>query len=450
MRTMKKWIAAIAVVAMLITMVACAQNKPSISGETEQPSSNTETPTQPANKNVTITYMASQDWVMDAELELGKTFADETGINIDYQIVPADQYPNLLMTKLNSGECTDLFGSQGGKFDIVTQLNVEKNAVDLSGEEWVSRLDPLARVEVSVNNKVYGQPIQDISAVWAIAYNKKIFADLNLSVPKTFEEFMTVCETIKNAGITPIYECVSDGWHHVLWFPELGPIMEKREPGLADRLNNNETTFAQSPTAKLIIDQIKEMVDKGYWGDNYMDNAYSDAARYFAEGKYAMFVANQGFPVEVNTVDPSFSPEDVGFFVMPLADNQILNINPVCPTRFIYSGSPYIEEAKKYLAHIAKPANLTYLIANVPKYNALPISGGESTYIGSVKEFYDSYPEHGTVYQTAVKYVNPQWLEMGRELVNVILGQNDSLKMLENIDRLRSDQAKAVGDPAWK
>lgn len=79
--------------------------------------------------------MASQDWIQDAELELAEKFTEETGIKVDYQIVPADQYTNLLMTKLNTGECTDIFASQAGQFDIVTQLNVEKNALDLSDSE---------------------------------------------------------------------------------------------------------------------------------------------------------------------------------------------------------------------------------------------------------------------------------------------------------------------------
>ena len=449
---MKKWIVWILSALMLLTLAACGKSAPSGQAGNENASSTAATAneTEAVKQNVTITYMASQDWVQDAEIDvLGPKFTEETGVKVDYQIVPSDQYPNLLVTKLNTGECTDLFGSQAGKFDIVTILNVEKNAVDLSGEEWVSRLDPLAAVEVSVDGKVYGQPLQDTSAVWALAYNKKIFASLNLSVPTTYAEFKEVCEAIKNSGVTPIYECVADGWHHVLWFPEIGPIIEKKEPGTADKLNSNQTTFAQSATAKLIVDQIKEMVDNGYWGDNYMANEYANAPQNFAEGKYAMFVANQGFQAEVNAVDSGFSVDDVGFFVIPLADNQILNVNPVCPTRFIFSGSPNAEAAKQYLAFTARPENLQYLIDNVPKFNALPISGAKDKYTGAIKEFYDAYPVHGTVYQSAVKYVNPQWMEIGKEITNVILGQNDSLKMLENIDKNRDSQAVAAKDPAW-
>lgn len=102
------------------------------------------TPTSaPAKSNVTLTYMASQDWITDAEQALGKKFEEQTGIHIDYQIIPSDQYFNVLQTKLNAGEATDIFGGQSGVSDLKLQYNVEKNAVDLSGEPWAKQEDPL-------------------------------------------------------------------------------------------------------------------------------------------------------------------------------------------------------------------------------------------------------------------------------------------------------------------
>ena len=408
-----------------------------------------ETTAAPVLQNVTITYMASQDWVQDAEFELAEKFTEETGIKVDFQIIPSDQYPNLLATKLNSGESSDIFGSQGGRFDIVTTLNVEKNAVDLSGEAWTSTMDETAAIEVSVNGKIYGQPLQDTSAVWAVAYNKKIFSDLGLTIPKTWAEFTAVCDKIKASGITPIYEPVSDGWHHVLWFAELGAAYDKAEPGLVDKLNSNQGKFADSAVMKTVVGQIKEMVDKGYWGKNYMADAYSDQPMKIASGEYAMSVANQGLSELVVELDKGLGIDDIGYFVMPIADNQMLNVNPVCPTRFIYSGSENIEAAKKYLEFIARPENLQYMIDNVSKFQNLPYSGLTPKYAGAIKEFYDTYTEKGTVLQSAVKYVNPQWMEIGKELVSVILGKADATKMLENIDKNREDQATAAKDPAW-
>ena len=402
-----------------------------------------------ADEGVTITYMASQDWVQDAEMELGEKFTELTGIKVDYQIIPSDQYTTLLMSKLNTGECADIFGSQAGQFDIVTQLNVEKNAVDLSGEAWAGTVDPLAASETSVDGKLYGQPAQDLSAVWAVAYNKKVFEKLNLSVPTNYEEFKAVCEAIKADGMTPIYEAVADGWHHQLWFCEMGVAIENAEPGTAEKLNSNTMKFADSATAKKLIEQIKEMADLGYWGDDYMSNEYANAAKAIAEGECAMTVANQGFPTELNAAYPEFAADDIGFFVMPLCDNQVLNMNPVGPTRFIYSGSDKIDAAKQYLAFIADPENLQYQIDNVPKFNILPFSGVKDVYSAEISAFYAAYPDHGTVYQTCVKYVNPQWMEIGKELVAVILGDESAEDMLKNIDRNRADQAAAAQDPAW-
>ena len=381
-------------------------------------------------EDVEIIYMASQDWVQDAEMELADIFTEKTGIKVDFQIIPADQYTTLLMTRLRAGECPDLFGSQAGKSDIVTQLNVEKNAVDLSGESWAATVDPLAAAEASVDGKLYGQPAQDVSAVWAVAYNKKVFEKLNLNVPTNYEEFKAVCEAIKADGMTPVYEAVSDGWHHQLWFCEMGVAIEHAEPGTADKLNSNTMKFADSAAAKQLIEQIKEMADLGYWGDNYMANEYSDAAKAIAEGECAM-------------------AEDIGFFVMPLLDNQVLNMNPVGPTRFIYSGSANIDAAKQYLAFLAEPDSIQYQIENVAKFNTLPFTTAKDAYSPEISAFYAAYPEHGTVYQTSVNYVNPQWMEIGKELIDVIQGMQSADDMLAHIDRNRADQAAAAQDPAW-
>ncbi len=454
---MKRFLLVLLAAAILTSSAACSSTAstttkaPAADATTENTTAApaTEATTEKPKQDITITYMVSQDWLQDAEIELGARFTEETGIKVDYQVIPSDQYVNLLSTKINAGECADIFGSQGGQFDIVSQLNVAKNAVDLSGEAWSSTVDPLAAAELSVDGKLYGQPLGDVSSAWAIAYNTKIFAENNLAIPTTFAEFMAVCETLKTAGITPIYECVSDGWHHVLWFPEMGAAYDTAEPGLVDNLNSNKATFASSAVMKQSLDQVKEIVDNGYWGEDYMSNAYADSAKNFASGEYAMTVANQGFGAEVEAIGGELKASDVGYFVIPLVDNQILNVNPVGPSRFIYSGSENIDAAKQYLAYIAKAENLQYLIDNVSKYNTLPFSGVQDKYSDIIKTFYSTYTEHGTVLQTTVKYLNPQWMEIGKEMTALILGDSTSEDVLKNIDKNRADQASAGKDPAW-
>ena len=407
------------------------------------------TETAPQKKSITISYMASQDWVQKAEQDVGAKFESETGIKVDYQIVPADQYPTLLKTKLNAGECTDLFGNQSGKFDIVSLLDIEKNGVDLSNEEWAKRFDPLAAEQLSVNGKLYGMTLADVSAVWGICYNKNIFNDLGLKIPTTYNEFKDVCQKILNAGIIPIYECVSDGWHHVLWFPELGGRYEELNPGLADKLNSNETTFEQNETMLEALTQLNDLIDLGYFGKNYMSNTYADTEKNMASGEYAMTVYNQGLPQQIENAYPDIKADTFGFFVIPLVDNQILNVNPAGPSIFVYSGSKNIDAAKQYLAYIAKPENLQYILDNTPKFNSLPFSGLNDKYSDEIRNFYNAYPKHGTVYQTQIKYLNPQWLEIGKDLSAMFTDAMQPIDVLKSIDKRRSDAAKAAKDPNW-
>ena len=116
----------------------------------------------------TLTYIASQNWIKDTEMELAKKFEAETGVHVDFQIIPSDQYFNVLETKLESGgEGIDIFGGQSGKTDIKVQLNVEKNAVPVTDEEWVSRMNPLSVEQISLDGVTYGLTIWDtIGGSW--------------------------------------------------------------------------------------------------------------------------------------------------------------------------------------------------------------------------------------------------------------------------------------------
>lgn len=441
----KVFILLLVVTLIMVSFIGCSNQSSETTNEGEQNA----TQTQDKIETSVLTFIASQDWVQDAEIELGAKFEEETGIRVDYQIIPSDQYFNVLLTKLNTNEELDIFMSQSGTFDIQSQLNITENGVPLTNEEWVDRFDKLAYEQAAVNEELYGQTIADIYSVWSVAYNKKIYEELNLDVPKTFDEFMSNCQVILDAGIIPIYEAVSDGWHHTLWWHEIGPQYEALSPGFVDALNSNEKQFLDFEGPKQALDQIKEMVDKGYWGEDYLSNQYANAASAVASGQYAMVIAQQNFGDEVELQGLDVKSDDIGYFVIPLLDNQILNINPAGPTRFIYSGSKNIEAAKLYFDFIARPENLQYILDNSSRYSNLPFTGIKNKYTANIQDFYNSYKEKGTVLQTAVKYVNPQWMETGFDITALLLDESTSEEVLSSIDKRRSNQAIAAGDPDW-
>jgi raffinose/stachyose/melibiose transport system substrate-binding protein len=400
----------------------------------------------------TITYIASQNWVLDSEKELAKKFETETGVHVDFQIIPSDQYFNVLETKLEAGgEGIDIFGGQSGKTDIKVQLNVEKNAVPLTDQEWVKRMDPLSVEQISLNGITYGLTLWDtVGGSWVIVYNKKAFADNGISVPKTYAEFAAACQTLQSAGVTPIYEPFSDGWHHVLWFLEMGPAYEAANPGLADLLNTNKATFAGNPTMVTALTEFKELYDKGYFGKDALSDQFANTEASMAGGKYAMTVNRFGLPSQIHKAFPDVAEDNFGFFVIPLADNQIWNVNPAAPSKFIYSGSKNIAAAKAYFEFLTRPENLQFMLDNEAQFTMLDFSGVKARVTADQQAFMNTYTKQGTVYQTAVNYVNPQWMDVGKDLTAMFTGAMTPEEVLASTDQRRTDMATTAKDPAWK
>ena len=402
-------------------------------------------------QDTTLTYIASQGWITDGELELAKKFEEETGIHIDYQIIPADQYINVLKARLNSGEGPDIFGGQSGLSEILS-YNVVENAVDLSNEPWAANLDPFVAAEASVDGKLYGLTYWDtLGRPWPINYNEQIFAEHGLAEPTTYEEFKNICTTLLAAGIQPMYEPVADGWHHVILWAHLGPRFEELTPGLYAALNANEAKFEGNEAMATALNQIKEFYDLGCFGQTALADTGSGATEAFTSGKVAMLLSTLDFPAAVKNDFPDYDVENIGAFLAPFADNQILDVNPAGPTKYIYSKSPHIAEAKMYFEFLTRPETMTAYMQHPSGPANLPFSNAEGQLPPSQQEYLEEHDDKkGVVLQTAVTYVNPQWFDIGKDMVAMFTGSMDAETLLRNLDRRRADLARAARDPAWQ
>lgn len=410
-------------------------------------------PQETKKSDVTLTVMASQDQIMDAEIELAKSFEEETGIKIDYQIVPSDQFPNLINAKLNSGEGPDIIVAQGGKLTLKASLDPERNLEDLSAEPWVSKMIKPFEEGVSYNGKVYGLPLWDLggSSSWVLVYNKKIFADLGLTPPTTYDELLSVSQTLLDNGITPIYEAGSDGWHHQLPLMEMGPRVEELNAGFYEQLNQNQTTLQENADMLKLVEQIKELVDRGYYGEEYYSNMYADNYNAMASGKYAMTIDRSNFGSELvaNVADSPYGEDDFSAVPMPFLDNQILNVNPQGPSKFVYKDGKHVAEAKQFLAYLAEPDHLQYFLDHTPRFSELPFEGVTPKPNKTLEEIKAVATKEGVVMQAGVSYVDPQWMDIGQDLMALFTGAAEPIDVLKNMDNRRSQQAKALNDPAW-
>jgi raffinose/stachyose/melibiose transport system substrate-binding protein len=156
-------------------------------------------------------------------------------------------------------------------------------------------------------------------------------------------------------------------------------------------------------------------------------------------------------PQAINTAFSNVQASSFGFFPLPILDNQLLPTHPAGPTKFIWSKGSHIAQAKQYLAFLAQQDNLQYLVDNEPTFATVDFTGINPKWTPEQKAFLNQYKAATTlVYQDAVNYVNPQWIDIGKDMTAMFTGQESPHQVLVAIDTRRTQEAKAANDPAWK
>lgn len=342
-------------------------------------------------KQVTLTFGSHQSGLPTSGIvqELAKDFETETGIKIDFQISPDAQWRDLIKVKLDSGEAPDII-CVDTPIGLASSLHMDQYCPELTDQPWVSRIEKTTLASVSVKDKVYGITFPG-AKMYFYLYNKDIFKKLGLSVPTTYKEFLSVCQTLKEAGYTPIYEATTNGWHQVLPLFETGGLWLNQDPDMYEKLNENKIDLDGIPSLLNIIKQLDECAKAGYFGDDYLSNAWENAKEAMATERCVMTVAELGFRGQIEKEYPNFkATEKLGAFVMPWGDNQEIGVNPASNAYFINKDSKYIEEAKQFFDFLARPENLQKRLDGQPELSALCWPEITSKYTKEDQAFLDS------------------------------------------------------------
>ncbi|KTD85258.1 ABC transporter substrate-binding protein [Paenibacillus etheri] len=217
-----------------------------------------------------------------------------------------------LKTSLASGDMPDVVTMQSadefGKANAL--LEIPDHIANLLADPEFGR----------TGGKLYTMPYK--TDVIGVFYNKKVFADLDLSVPKTWAEFTDAANKIKEAKLTPLSTSGKDSW--VLGMGGLWPLVG------AEALNNNtdypkqrasdELTF-QDDVFKSALNKFKDWNQNGYFGKGVLGMNYQQATEQFTSGKAAMYIMGSWIAgSDLPNLKPDF---EVGFFPLP-SDKGVL------------------------------------------------------------------------------------------------------------------------------
>ena len=208
---------------------------------------------------------------------------------------------------------------------------------------------------VTADGKLYGVPFEAAMG-GGIFYNTKIYDELGLSVPKTWDEFMANNAKIKAAGKVPVAQTYRpDTWTSQLFVLADFYNVLAEVPTFADDYTANKAKYATTPAAVRGFQHLEDAFKAGYFNEDFGAASYDDGLRMIATGEaahypmltFAVGAIQQNHPENLN---------DVGFFAQPGPDAAKNGLTVWMPAAFyIPAESENIAAAKDFLNFVASP-----------------------------------------------------------------------------------------------
>jgi raffinose/stachyose/melibiose transport system substrate-binding protein len=357
---------------------------------------------------------------------------------------------NIVKTRLATGEMADIFLYNSGS--LLQALRPSRTLEPINDlANFSNILSSFTSTVSDDKGNVYAVPIQTAMG-GGIFYNKRVYEELGLKVPKTWQEFMENCAIIaEKSKSAPIAQTYRDTWTSQLLVLSDFFNVQAEKPNFATDYTNNKANFATTPAALRGFEKLQQVSEAGYFNDYYGAATYNDGLNMVAKGEAAHYpMLTFAIPsIKLNTPDYI---EDVGFFAQPGDDASKNGLTVWMPAGYyIPKESDKKEEAKAFLNYIATVdacnvitkaigANGPYLIKGciLPK-NVFP----------AVKDMLPYFQEEGRT-APALEFLSPIKGPMLEQLtVEVGSGIRNAQSAAELYDQDVAKQARQLNLPNW-
>jgi multiple sugar transport system substrate-binding protein/raffinose/stachyose/melibiose transport system substrate-binding protein len=208
------------------------------------------------------------------------------------------------------------------------------------------------RAMSSVDDKQYFLPTSWYW--WAVYYRVSIFDELGIEPPETWEEFLTVCETLKENGYTPIAIGTKYRWTAAAWFDYLN--MRINGPEFHIDLMLGKESY-DDPRVAEVFDYWRVLLDNDYFLPDAAAYSWSEALEPMINGEAAMYLMGDFIRDSL----PEETEADLDFFRFPVIDPS-MPIGEDAPTDgfFIPANAQHPEAAKEFLAFLGSVEYQTF------------------------------------------------------------------------------------------
>lgn len=427
----------LSIVCLLSLLAACAPAP----AATEAPA---------ADAPVTLTYLVDDSQnTKDTSTALVDAYtALHPNVTINIETRPGGtEGDNIVKTRLASGEMSDIFWYNSGS--LLQALHPTDTLVDLSKEPFIANVVESFLPTVSQDGQVFGVPT-GTALGGGILYNKKVYEDLGLSVPKTWEEFAANNEKIKEAGIAPVGATYGDTWTSQLFVLADYHNVAQANPNFAADYTANKAKYATTPEAMAGFQHLQEGFEKGWYQQDFATTKFEQGLKMLADGEFVHYPM-LSFALSTIAINWPDKVNDIGFFAQPGADASKNGATIWMPAgTYIPKTSKNIEAAKDFLAFIASPEGVDAINAKVPPQGPYLIKGTTlpDDVLPAVKDI-AAYIDSGNS-TPALEFLSPiKGPTLEQICVAVGTGQMTPEEAAANYDEDVKKQAQQLGLPGW-
>ncbi len=239
--------------------------------------------------------------------------AQSPDIKVDLQFTPDADYQNRLGIALRGGKGPDI--AQLKAYGELQPLVEAGYLVPLN--ELVPAISEFPDTATGgvigrADGKFYGVPYS--VPVLGVFYNTDLFAQYNIAVPKTYQEFLAAAKVLKAAGITPIANGGAQGsaWELEVGVGTVGPGVYGAD--FYDEMMSGKATF-EDPRFVAALARFAELGP--YYSDGFAAVDYTAATQQFISGKAGMFFGGSWENGSFKSQNP-----DLNFSIFPFPGDE--------------------------------------------------------------------------------------------------------------------------------
>lgn len=262
-----------------------------------------------APTELTYIFADGDEGAKNAMNEIVSRF-NETYPDITVKIQPGNggAYSEFLKTKESVGEFPDIMEMRD------TPMYVRAGMLAPLPEDIVA----LFKSTVQFDGETYTAPMAGENTN-GIIYNKKYFDENGFTEPKTYDEFLELCQKIKDKGdMAPLVIGGQDIWHIGFWFYKAyNDQVMSQDKDFIKHCYDGTKDFTD-PAITATFEELKEIFQYGQ--DGWVSTPDAQITTFLVSDMAAMMYSGTHMFSQIEAADPNF---EIGWFAVPSPDGKL-------------------------------------------------------------------------------------------------------------------------------